>query len=313
MWSSTRWPPIFAPVNSPAMPDQLVPEGAVTWAEMLASTAEIAGDRTVAKWLCEHASGATDAAEFDAMRHEPVSARSGLHLEAMLRRYLDGEPLQYVMGRWAFRHLDLLVDTRVLIPRADTETLVEVALEILAVRRAVTDVPATVVDLGTGSGAVGLALLDESPIGSVEVWMTDASEDALDVARANAAGLGRQAAGARFAHGSWFEALPGELRGRVDLIVSNPPYVADDDPELDKSVRQWEPHLALFAGADGLDAYRVICAGAGEWLAPGGSVALEIGHTQADSVVGLTRSTGLSDTRVHRDMAGRDRVVIASR
>ena len=295
------------------MHDESVPDGAVTWAELLASAAEVVGDRTVAKWLCEHASGAADAAEFDAMRDELVSARSGLHLEAMLRRHLDGEPLQYVMGRWAFRRLDLLVDARVLIPRPDTETLVEAVLEALTARRAVTDVPATVVDLGTGSGAVGLALLDESPVGSLEVWMTDVSDDALDVARANAAGLGRQAAGARFAYGSWFEALPDDLRGRVDVIVSNPPYIAHDDVELDNSVRQWEPHLALFAGDDGLDAYRVICAGAKDWLAPGGVLALEIGHTQADAVVGFARDAGLRDARVHRDIAGRDRVVVACR
>lgn len=295
------------------MPDESVPDGAVTWAELLVSTAEVVGDRTVAKWLCEHASGATEAAEFDAMRDELVSARSGLHLEAMLRRHLGGEPLQYVMGRWAFRRLDLLVDSRVLIPRPDTETLVEAALGVLAVRRGVTEVPATVVDLGTGSGAVGLALLDESPIGSLEVWMTDLSDDALDVARANAAGLGRRATGARFAQGSWFDALPGDLRGRVDLIVSNPPYVARDDADLDDSVRQWEPHLALFAGDDGLDAYRTICAGSKGWLAPGGVLALEIGHTQADAVMSLCLAAGLSETQVRRDLSGRDRVVIARR
>lgn len=295
------------------MPDESIADGAVTWAEIVVSTAEIVGDRKVAKWLCEHASGAVDAAEFDTMRHELVSARAGLHLEAMLRRYSGGEPLQYVMGRWAFRRLDLMVDGRVLIPRPDTETLVEVALEALAVRRAATDVPATVADLGTGSGAVGLALLDESPLGSLEVWMTDVSDGALDVARANAAGLGRQAAGARFAHGSWFGALPDDLRGRVDVIVSNPPYIAHDDTDLEESVSQWEPHLALFAGHDGLDAYRVICAGAAEWLAPGGVLALEIGHTQADAVTALIRDAGLVDERIERDAAGRDRVVSARR
>lgn len=295
------------------MPDESLPDGTVTWAELVVSTADVVGDRTVSKWLCEHASGAADTTEFDAMRNELVSARAGLHLEAMLRRYLGGEPLQYVMGRWAFRRLDLMIDARVLIPRPDTETLVEVALDELRARRDVTDVPAMVVDLGTGSGAIGLALLDESPLGSLEVHMTDVSDDALDVARANAAGLGRHGVGARFAHGSWFDALPDDLRGRVDMIVSNPPYIAHDDADLDDSVRQWEPHLALFAGDDGLDAYRVICAGATEWLAPGGVLVLEIGHTQADAVVSLCLGAELSETRVHRDPSGRDRVVIARR
>lgn len=287
--------------------------GTVTWAQLVASTVDVVGERTVARWLCEHASGAVDSAEFDEMRNELVSARSGLHLEAMLRRYLDGEPLQYVMGRWAFRRLDLMVDQRVLIPRPDTETLVDVALDVLSNRRVATDVPATVIDLGTGSGAIGLALLDESPLGSLEVWMTDASGDALDVARANAAGLGRHAAGARFAHGSWFDALPDELRGRVDVIVSNPPYIAHGDGDLEESVRQWEPHVALFAGADGLDAYRVICAGARDWLAPGGALVLEIGHTQADAVTALVHGAGLVGAAVRQDAVGHQRVVTARR
>ncbi len=297
------------------MPDTVGGESAhddtVTWAELTRSTTDVVGDRTVATWLCEHASGATDARDFDAMRDESVSARAGLHLESMVRRYLGGEPLQYVMGRWAFRRLDLLVDARVLIPRPDTETLVDVALEVLEARRAVTDVPAKVVDLGTGSGAVGLALLDESPLGSLEVYMTDVSNDALDVARANAAGLGRRGAGARFAQGSWFDALPNDLRGEVDLIVSNPPYIAHFDADLDDSVRQWEPHVALFAGDDGLDAYRVIIGGAHEWLTPGGLVALEIGHTQADAVSDLLVGGRFAHVALRRDAAGRDRVVTA--
>ena len=260
---------------------ETTPRDTVTWREVLARTETQVGDRLVAKWLCEHASGADNADEFREIFLDVVSARAGAHLAHMVARVLNGEPVQYVMGRWAFRRLDLLVDKRVLIPRPDTEILVDVALEILGGK------PATVVDLGTGSGAVGLALLDESPRGSLTVWMTDVSEDALDVARANAAGIGLAASGARFAHGSWFEALPSELRGKIDLIVSNPPYVAVGDPDLDESVEKWEPHLALFGGEDGLDAYREIIAGAEEWLAPGGSIALEIGHRQADAVCGL--------------------------
>jgi release factor glutamine methyltransferase len=278
---------------------------------MVASTADTIGDRVAAKWLCEHASGAENAADFDAMRNELVSSRAGLHLEAMVRRLLGGEPLQYVMGRWAFRRLDLLVDRRVLIPRADTETLVEVALQSLATRRATREEPAVVADLGTGSGAVGLALLDESPLGSLTVWMTDASQDALDVARANAAGLGRRAGGARFALGSWFEALPVEMRGMFDVIVSNPPYIAVGDAEVEEQVRAWEPHGALFAGDDGLDAVRTIVSGARDWLAPGGVLALEIGHTQARAVSELMRENGFVDVSVCRDAAGRNRVVVS--
>jgi len=283
---------------------ETTPRDTVTWREVLARTEAQVGDRLVAKWLCEHASGADNADEFHEIFHDVVSARAGAHLDHMVERVLSGEPVQYAMGRWAFRRLDLLVDKRVLIPRPDTETLVEVALEILGGK------PATVVDLGTGSGAVGLALLDESPRGSLTVWMTDVSEDALDVARANAAGIGLAASGARFAQGSWFKALPTELRGKIDLIVSNPPYVAVGDPDLEPSVEKWEPHLALFGGNDGLDAYREIIAGAKEWLAPGGSIALEIGHCQAADVLGLLGDMGSVAVSELHDARGISRVVI---
>jgi len=285
---------------------ETTPRDTVTWREVLARTEAQVGDRLVAKWLCEHASGADNADEFHEIFHDVVSARAGAHLDHMVERVLSGEPVQYAMGRWAFRRLDLLVDKRVLIPRPDTETLVEVALEILGGK------PATVIDLGTGSGAVGLALLDESPRGSLTMWMTDLSEDALDVARANAAGIGLAASGARFAQGSWFEALPDDLRGKIDLIVSNPPYVAVGDPDLEESVEKWEPHLALFGGADGLNAYREIIAGAKEWLAPGGSIALEIGHRQDWEVVAMLRGHNLGVVESTRDHAGKTRVVSSS-
>jgi len=292
------------PANSPAM-SETRPRDAVTWREVLARTEAQVGDRLVAKWLCEHASGADNADQFREIFHDVVSARAGVHLDHMVERVLNGEPVQYAMGRWAFRRLDLLVDKRVLIPRPDTETLVEVALEILDGK------PATVVDLGTGSGAVGLALLDESPRGSLTVWMTDVSDDALDVARANAAGIGLAASGARFAQGSWFEALPDDLRGKIDLIVSNPPYVAVGDPDLEESVEKWEPHLALFGGADGLNAYREILAGAKEWLAPGGSIALEIGHRQEGDVYSILCANGFTVEGADADPGGHLRAVHA--
>lgn len=277
----------------------------VTWREVLARTEAQVGDRLVAKWLCEHASGADNADEFREIFHDVVSARAGAHLDHMVGRVMAGEPVQYAMGRWAFRRLDLFVDGRVLIPRPDTETLVEVALGILDGRSA------TVVDLGTGSGAVGLALLDEAPRGSLTVWMTDVSDDALDVARANAAGLGVAASGARFASGSWFDALPHELRGAVDLIVSNPPYVAVGDRDLDPAVEKWEPYQALFAGADGMDAYRAIITLAKDWIAPGGAIALEVGHRQADAVTAMLESNGCADVRTTLDARGVGRVVQA--
>jgi release factor glutamine methyltransferase len=253
----------------------------------------------------EHASGC-DANEFGDILDELVSERSAQHLHSMLTRYAAGEPLQYVMGRWAFRRLDLLVDSRVLIPRAETELLVEhvtrYALQkIRDVGRGV-----AIADLGTGSGAVGLSVLHELPFEAAEVWMTDVSEDALHVARANAAGIGRNAVGARFGHGSWYQALPEDLRGSVDVIVSNPPYIAMGDPLVGESVLKWEPHSALFAGADGLNDLRVVVSGATDWLVPGGLLAVEMGFTQGTVVSELFESAGFKNVAVHKDLAGLD-------
>lgn len=280
----------------------------VTWADMVTRVGQTVGDRNAARWMCETASGC-DGDEFRAVRDEWVPERAGKQVESMVRRYLGGEPLQYVLGRWAFRRLDLMVDSRVLIPRPETELIVDIVLAHTAGNAA----PSTVVDLGTGSGAIGLSVLHESTPGSVTVHMTDASLDALDVARANAAGTGRASAGARFAHGSWYDALDTALRGNVDVIVSNPPYVAADDVELDESVREWEPASALIAGDDGLDDLRVIVAGAPGWLRPGGLIVVEMGHTQTNSVVELCHGAGLADIGVHRDLAGRDRFVSGTR
>jgi release factor glutamine methyltransferase len=284
------------------------PESHVTWREMVKRTQGEVGERTIAQWLCEHASGC-DADEFGDILDELVGERSAQHLLSMLARYATGEPLQYVMGRWAFRRLDLLVDSRVLIPRPETELLVEhvtrYALQkIRDVGRGI-----TIADLGTGSGAVGLSILHELPFESAEVWMTDVSEDALHVARANAAGVGRNAVGARFGHGSWYEALPEDLQGSLDAIVSNPPYIATGDPLVGESVLKWEPHNALFAGTDGLDDLRVVVSGAANWLVPGGLLAVEMGFTQAKVVSQLFESAGFKNVSAHKDLAGLDRFV----
>lgn len=276
----------------------------ITWRDMVAHTTEIVGDRTTAKWLCEHASGC-DADEFRDILDEFVSQRSGLHLDDMVRRYLSGEPLQYVMGRWAFRHLDLLVDQRVLIPRPETEQIVDIVREYLADRTP----PFVIADLGTGSGAIGLSLLQELPLESATVYMTDTSADALDVARANAAGIGRPAAGARLCVGKWFAALPHDIAGTLDVVVSNPPYIAVGDADVETSVNNWEPHTALFAGTDGLNDIRTIVRDAPQWLRPHGLLVVEMGYTQARAVSQLFIDAGFTNVRVHTDMAGHDRFV----
>jgi release factor glutamine methyltransferase len=280
------------------------PDGHITWRELMASTADVLGDAPIAKWLCEHASG-LDADEFVAELDELVNARSGIHLDAMIRRVLDGEPVQYVMGRWAFRYLDLMVDQRVLIPRPETELMVDIALRHVGASKG----PFKMADLGTGSGAVGLSLLHELPLNSAIVWMTDMSTDAIDVARANAAGIGRPATGARFEVGSWWDALPSDIVGLCDVVVSNPPYIAHGDAEVDTSVNQWEPHSALFSGDDGLDDIRVIASGAPQWLRPGGLLVVEMGYTQGLQVSEMFSGAGLENVIVHKDLAGHDRFV----
>ncbi len=284
------------------MPD----DGTVTWRELLAQATDTLGDTNEARWLCEEVFGERGAA-FQAALGQPTTERFVVRFDALLARRKAGEPLQYVLGSWSFRTIELMVDPRVLIPRPETELVAGVAIDRACTLRP----PIRAVDLGTGSGAIALALAAELPIGSVEVWGTDLSEDALDVARANLAGLGRRGSAVRFVQGTWFDALPAELAGAVNLIVANPPYIAPDDPELDESVRSWEPHLALFAENDGLAAYETIIADAPRWLAEGGWLVLEIGHRQAAPVSALCVDAGMIDVAIHRDLAGLDRVVVA--
>ena len=201
----------------------------------------------------------------------------------------QGVPLAYLTGRKAFYNLDLQVDARVLDPRADTETLVDWALE-----RVQELTSPTVLDLGTGSGAVALAIAHQCP--QAQVSASDVSPDALAVAQANAQRLGLPV---QFALGEWLQPWAGQ---RFDLIVSNPPYVAEADPHW-PGLRH-EPRLALAAGPDGLDALRWLVAHAADHLTPGGWLLLEHGHDQADAVQDLMRSQGWLNVQSRLDKAG---------
>lgn len=281
--------------------------GTISWRAVLAETVARIGSVEEARWIALAASG-RDLTEWTLGLDDPVTERAIARHDAMVARRLAGEPFQYVLGSWPFRRLELMVDRRVLIPRPETEEVVEVALEVASTLPA----PRVAVDLGTGSGAIALSLAEELPLGSTTVWATDVSADALDVARANLAGLGRRAAHVRLAEGSWFTALPDELRGSCDLVVANPPYVAESD-EIDPHVAAWEPAGALWAGADGLDAVRAICAEVGQWLRPGGWLVLEIGAGQGPAVVDLLLGAGLVDASIRSDVGGRDRVALGRR
>ncbi len=234
-----------------------------------------------------------------------------IRFEGMLNRRLAGEPLQYVLRCWGFRGLDLLVNPAVLIPRPETEGLAGLAVDEVhrlqkAAYRSDRKRAIRVADLGTGSGAVGLSVAKECV--TAEVVLTDICPHALAVARANLAGLGRQAVRVTVRQGSWYEALPEQLVGKLDVIVSNPPYVCDEDV-LSDEVACWEPELALRGGADGLDSARCILAEAASWLSAKGSVLLELAPTQMPTAADIAQKNGLVVEAVHTDLAGRKRVL----
>ncbi len=277
----------------------------MTWRHLYLEALERLADRQAAQWFVEEASGGTWPSVLD----EPVPGRADGAFRSMLARRETGEPVQYVLGHWAFRHLDLMVDRRVLIPRPETEVVVEVALGELARLSG----PRLVADLGTGSGAIALAIATECA--GAEVWATDVSEDALAVASANLAGLGTVAAGkARLVQGSWWHALPRALKGTLDLVVANPPYIAENEVEsLPFEVSRWEPLQALVAGPSGLEALRAITVDAPAWLGARSALVAEIAPHQDRAAVDLAYSAGFAEAFVKPDLTGRPRVLVARR
>jgi release factor glutamine methyltransferase len=274
---------------------------------MLAATAEQLGNAQEARWLCEHASG-MDSAEFSAEQDQLVTVACAKSLNSMVRDRLSGVPLQYVMKRWAFRHLDIMVDKRVLIPRPETEQVVQVALDIA--RKTSSDQALRVVDLGTGSGVIGLSMAFELGVEAAHVWLTDASVDALDVARANMVGIGRAAANVRVVHGSWWDALPQDIAGQIDIAICNPPYIAQGDSEVAPDVHLYEPHSALYASDNGLSDLRTVVEGASSWLKKSGWLVLEIGYQQGAEVLAMMSASGFVGAEIKQDLSGRDRIAV---
>jgi release factor glutamine methyltransferase len=200
-----------------------------------------------------------------------------------------------------------MVDRRVLIPRPETEVVVEVALAELGLLAVAS--PA-VVDLGTGSGAIALSIAVEHRC--AQVWATDVSGDALAVASANLAGTGITASRARLVQGDWWSALPGALKGSIVLAVANPPYVAESElAELPPEVRAWEPVGALVGGPSGTEALAAVIGGASGWLAEQSVLVSEIAPHQVGPARELALKAGFRQVAVHRDLAGRDRVLVA--
>lgn len=227
-----------------------------------------------------------------------LDPEAAARFEAALAAREARQPVSQITGTRLFWGRSFRVTRDVLDPRPETETLIETALEAPF---------ATVLDLGTGSGAILLTLLAERP--AARGLGTDLSPEALAVAESNAQALGL-AGRAQFQTADWFAGIEGQF----DLIVSNPPYIAEAEMAgLSPEVRDWEPHLALTPGGDGLDAYRAIAAAAPAHLSPGGRLLVEIGPTQGPAVSALFAAEGLSGLRVEADLDGRDRVVLACR
>jgi release factor glutamine methyltransferase len=238
-------------------------------------------------WLVAHGA--------DALAREQWTAFMALAL-----RRQDGEPVAYLTGTREFWGLRLRVTPEVMIPRPETETLVEVALA-----RLPTDRDLRVLDLGTGSGAIALAIAHERP--RAHVLATDVSSDALDVARDNANALGLS--NVEFVKSDWYERVPCEWQGGAfDLVASNPPYIAAADPHLDEGDVRFEPERSLTPGGDGLGAIRRIVAGASERLIAGGTLAVEHGYDQSEAVREMLVAAGFADVVAQRDLAGIHRV-----
>ncbi|EKT4442859.1 TPA: peptide chain release factor N(5)-glutamine methyltransferase [Stenotrophomonas maltophilia] len=229
---------------------------------------------------------------------DPLAANDQAAFEALLARRVAGEPVAYLTGRRGFWTLDLEVDPATLIPRPETELLVELALERLPPGRAL-----QLADLGTGSGAIALALASERP--QAQVLATDASPGALAVAARNAAR--HELRNVRFAEGGhdWYAPLQG---ARFDLIASNPPYIASDDPHLEQGDLRFEPATALASGPDGLDDIRRIIGGGQAHLVPGGWLLIEHGWDQGEAIRALFDTAGFAEVQTVQDLEQRDRI-----
>jgi release factor glutamine methyltransferase len=229
---------------------------------------------------------------------EPMTAREAKAFDALARRRRDGEPIAYLTGRREFYGLDLEVTPDVLIPRPETELLVELALV-----RIDADEHAEILDLGSGSGAIALAIASERPNSSV--LGVDLSVAAVALARRNASRL--NLGNVAFLESDWFSAVP---KKRYDAIVANPPYVAAGDAHLGEGDLRFEPPTALASDADGLTAIRSIIAGAAAYLAPRAWLLIEHGYDQADAVQAMLRDARFSDVQSRRDLAGIPRTAL---
>ncbi|MDI6873616.1 peptide chain release factor N(5)-glutamine methyltransferase [Candidatus Solincola sp.] len=276
----------------------------LSWAARFLERRGVSKPRLNAERLLSYCTGRTRV-ELYAYPERPLQREEmRAFMRAVVRRSRR-EPLQYITGTAVFRYLELAVDARVLIPRPETEMVVERALVLLRERGG----HPVVVDVGTGSGCIALSLARECP--AAVVHATDVDPRALSVARENACRLGMDGV-VRFHLGDCLSALPDTLRGALDLVVSNPPYVREEDLEaLPPEVREHEPRSALVAGPRGTEVHEKLLGEATYWLAPGGWLLMEGGEDQVGDLAGLARDMGYVAVRVHEDLNGRPRMVEA--
>ena len=269
--------------------------------DLLAEVTGQIGSRREAIWILDHVTSRL------ADPHEAAA-----EIRRLSARRAQGEPLQYVLGTWAFRSLDLTVTPAVLIPRPETEQLVDAVLARLVL--GMPDVtPFRICDLGTGSGAIGLSLVSEVARSDCELWCTDESAEALAVAKQNAEALGVEA---HFVEGSWFDALEENQRGSFSVLVSNPPYVAERDRASLDPVLGYEPETALFSpdSAEGIAGFadtQLLIRGAGQWLVSRGVLALEMAEAHVAPACLEAEAAGFVAVSVFEDLAGKERGIVA--
>lgn len=280
-----------------------------SWRQVLADAAGGLHEAHEARFIVQHVA-AVSSAELLGHLDETAPPALAAEIGALVERRCAGEPLQWVLGEWGFRGLHVAVDGRALVPRPETETVVETALAELNLAGA----PFRVADLGTGSGVIALSIAAERR--GVQVFATDASPKALSLAAEN---LGRLEEDARsrvhLLRGDWWAALPARLAGSFAVVVSNPPYLSTDEwTGLDPVVREYDPYDALVAGPSGLEVISLLVAEAPGWLHTAGALVVEIAPHQARAVLDLARAGGsYASAEVFDDLAGRPRVLVARR
>lgn len=276
----------------------------IAWGSERLRASEVPKPRLNAELLLSYCTGRSRV-DLYAYPEKPVPREAREEFAAAVGRRAAREPLQYITGSRGFMHIDVGVDRRVLIPRPETELLAQLAIDALS---AMGGRP-VVVDVGTGSGCVAISVARECP--SATVYATDISADALELARANATREGLEGR-IVFRHGDLLDALEGELRGALDVVACNPPYIREDEfPELPPEVRDHEPYVALVAGPTGMEIHLRLLRQAPSWLCPRGLLLMEGGADQVKRLAEEALGMGYAEARVHHDLNGLPRVLEA--